>query len=333
MSPHSISCPPVGMGLIPHTMRDVAAWGGWRYEQRANKPTKVGIAPRTGRHASSTDPDAWATFDVAVAARERYRLDGLAFRIAPPFVGVDLDHCIDRETGTVAPWAAAIVALLGSYTEKSPSGTGLHIIARGALPPGRRRKGPVEMYDGGRYFTVTGDHLAGTSATVEERTDALHTLHGQTFGDERSVQGAAPHVWAIPDAPPRDLRERAARGRIRRETLGLLDSAGPDRYNSPSEADAALAAGLISAGLTADETLALLLDSPRGQDAARRKGERHAMDYWRRTVGHACDYVGPVVAHGGQRGRVMPTIARPSGVRLDPVARPAGVLLTREGSL
>ena len=40
-----------------------------------------------------------------------------------------------------------MLALLGSYTERSVSGRGVHVICRGALPDGARRRGPVEMYD------------------------------------------------------------------------------------------------------------------------------------------------------------------------------------------
>jgi hypothetical protein len=71
------------------------------------------------------------------------------------------------------------------------------------------------------------------------------------------------------------LRESAAGGRIRRATLALLDNTGAGDYDSPTEADAAIAAGLIDAGLTMDEALAMLLDSARGHDAIERKGERY----------------------------------------------------------
>jgi hypothetical protein len=89
-----------------------------------------------------------------------------------------------------------------------------------------------------------------------------------------------------------DLRERAARGRIRRATLDLLDLPGGAGYQSPSEADAALAAGLIHAGLTLGEAYMLMRDSPRGQDALLRKGERHGEDYLRRTVTRAGGFAG-----------------------------------------
>jgi len=132
---------------------------------------------------------------------------------------------------------------------------------------------------------------------------ALRTHYPWAERTTEATGTVTPHLWHVVDAPPRDLRERAARGRIRRDTLALLDTTGGDRYGSASEADAAIAAGLIGAGLTADEALALLVDSVRGQDAMRRKGEKHGEYYLRRTVEHAAGFVGPVIEtpHGRMR--------------------------------
>jgi len=48
------------------------------------------------------------------------------------------------------------VERLNSYTEKSPSGTGIHIFIKAKLPPGGRKKGDFECYESGRYLTMTG---------------------------------------------------------------------------------------------------------------------------------------------------------------------------------
>jgi len=115
---------------------------------------------------------------------------------------------------------------------------------------------------------------------------------------------ALPREWKVATSTLSDLREKAAQGRIRRVTLGLLDSTGGDGYESASEADAALAAGLIGAGLTEGEAFELFRASTRGADAYRRKGtERHAEYYLRLTIQNAATFVGPV-------------IERPDGLRL-----------------
>jgi len=99
-----------------------------------------------------------------------------------PFAGTDLDDCRDPETGEIQPWALDIVEDLDSYTEVSPSETGLKVFVRGELPPGRRRKRQIEMYDRGRFFTTTGYHLACTPTTVNERQTELTRLHRRVFG-------------------------------------------------------------------------------------------------------------------------------------------------------
>jgi hypothetical protein len=128
-----------------------------------------------------------------------------------------------------------------------------------------------------------------------------------------------------PTAPP-ELRERAGRGRIKRATLALLDSTGPAGYRSAPQADAAIAAGLIGAGLTGDEALSLLLHSVRGQDARERKGQRYGLTYWQHTVARAVELVEPVsIVHSS--ARVLATPARPRGVPLPAPQRPHGVPL------
>src|SRR5206468_7814503 len=106
----------------------------------------------------------------AVAAYEDGKADGVGIVLGDGLVGVDLDHCRDPETGAIAPWAQTVIATLDSYTEVSPSGTGLHVLLHGESAISGRRKGPIEMYADGRYFTVTGQHLAGTPTTIETRT-------------------------------------------------------------------------------------------------------------------------------------------------------------------
>lgn len=128
----------------------------------------------------------------------------------------------------------------------------------------------------------------------------------------------APRPRVMPTAAlDGNLREKARRGRIRRATLALLDTTGDAGYQSASEADAALAAGLASAGLTVDEAFALIRQSARGEDALRRKGDRHGTDYLWRTVARSAQFVGPVVQvapglrvrYGGQAGPRLPMMA------------------------
>ena len=324
---------------IPEELRSRKSWVCWRMEQREGqpKPTKVPYNFHSGRKASSTEPRDWGTFEDAalvlqcLGSSERSErigmcnvtsdshgaesserserigtcngaYDGLGFVFAQddPYTGIDLDGAYEAP-GCLYDWSDAIISSLGGYAERSPSGMGVHIIVRAKLASGgRRRRGAVEVYDRGRYFTMTGERMTGSSHVVpssQAAVDALVASLGDTPG-----RAAAP-VWQQAGASigGGNLLERARHGRIRRETLSLLDTRGPDRYGSASEADSALASGLASAGMTADEILCLIEQSTRGMDAYQRKGNSHGLYYFRRTVENAVRFVGPVVVIHGVR--------------------------------
>jgi primase-polymerase (primpol)-like protein len=142
---------------IPAELKALSQWVLWLAEPRNGRVSKVPCRA-DGRRASSTNPDGWTSFDEALNTCQArgYSGVGLVFREGGGIVGVDLDHVID-DAGNVEPWAARVVRAFNSYTEISVSGHGLHIICRGSIPDGKgHRRGQAEMYDRGRYFTVTG---------------------------------------------------------------------------------------------------------------------------------------------------------------------------------
>src|SRR5215207_8612094 len=133
-------------------IRDLRQWLCWRTEERGGKPTKVPYSPLTGEKASSTNPETWAGYEEAVAACKKYSYGGIGFVFTPEddLCGVDLDGCLDPQTREIEDWAQEIIDELDSYSEISPSGTGVHVLVRGTLPSGRNRKGRFEAYDRGR---------------------------------------------------------------------------------------------------------------------------------------------------------------------------------------
>lgn len=165
---------------IPRALRIVPSWVVWRYETRDGKRTKVPYSPHDGKNASSTDAATWGTFKEALAFhQDNDWTDGIGIVVTDEddFVGVDLDHCRDKATGAIEPWAQTIVDTLRSYTEITPSDEGLRVFVRGKLPPAGRKRNNVELYETGRYLTVTGRHLEGTPLTVERRADELLAVH------------------------------------------------------------------------------------------------------------------------------------------------------------
>jgi len=106
----------------------------------------------TGRNASSTNPATWSDF--ATVSQSNIG-DGVGFVLNGDGIAcIDLDHCLVY--GRPLPWAREILARCpDTYVEVSPSGTGLHIFGFAHVGKGRRSDG-VEVYDRGRYMTVTG---------------------------------------------------------------------------------------------------------------------------------------------------------------------------------
>lgn len=189
------------MSAIPQELKNQPQWICWRAEVRDGKKAKVPYEVKTGRKASVADPATWATFREAISA-QGYDGIGCVLTKDDPYTGIDLDHCFDPETGKLEPRSEKILTRLDSYAEKSPSGTGVHIWVKAKLPPGGRKKGQIELYDSGRYLTVTGDHLSGTPATIETRQTELETLHQEIFGRTKPVN--TPEIKA--DLSPNDWR-------------------------------------------------------------------------------------------------------------------------------
>jgi putative DNA primase/helicase len=229
--------------FIPEELRAVAQWVCWRVEIRNEKPTKIPVSPRTGGNASVTDPSTWGTFKQAVAAAlKRGERIGFVFAEVDPFSGVDLDGCRDPRTGSIAAWAMAIIRRINSYTEVSPSGTGVKIFIRGRLiGASGRRRGPVEIYSAKRFFCVTGQRIDDVSPHVEHRQRELDALVSQLWPPRPT--GERTRTTAPVSADDDELIRRACRAR-NGDAFERLWNGDWSAYSSQSEADAALCSHL-----------------------------------------------------------------------------------------
>src|ERR671910_1034403 len=238
-------------------LRDLRQWLCWRSEDRDGKPKKFPSSPATGKKADRTVPETWTGYQEAVKAcnEKGYGGIGFVFTSEDDLCGVDLDKCLDPETGEIEPWAWAIIEELNSYTEISPSGTGVHILVRAALPKGRNRKGRFEAYDRSRYFTVTGKHLVGTPQTIEGRQEELHSVVGRVFGEEDTKGHTKPVVAS--EQPDNGLSNddviQRALSASNGERFSRLWSGDVSGYSSHSEADLALC-GMLAFWIGGDAT-------------------------------------------------------------------------------
>ena len=183
---------------VPDKIRTIKSWICWREAMRDGKRTKIPTKPyRTSGsiNVDPTNPDHRREFDTAWKAFNDHRVgaDGLGFVFSDDItiVGIDLDKCRDSDTGEIEEWAQKIIDTVSSYTEISPSGTGVHILVGGELPPGGNRKGHVEMYDSDRYFTVTGAHVEGTPTEIRKCQDEINAVHLDFIQNGVSSDGQA----------------------------------------------------------------------------------------------------------------------------------------------
>jgi hypothetical protein len=133
-------------------LADAPRWVAWRLvwdRKRPNAPPrKIPYDPGTGSWARvPTDPKTYADRTAAEA-----RADALAVELlregrqlprpsagsgiglvlgqlddGPYLLGIDLDSCRDADTSTIAPWAEQIIDRFDTYSEISPSGTGVKL--------------------------------------------------------------------------------------------------------------------------------------------------------------------------------------------------------------
>ena len=176
---------PYSFENFPAELRNSKLWVTWRLEdsdkrQRCKSPLQA-ANPHKG--ASSTNPAHWASLEVAIKNQpqptEKYKSEphssGVGCVIADEYVGVDFDHVLDLGSGTIERWAHDLLAALPpTYTEITPSESGLHAWFKCPTKGEResKRGADLEVYVGGRYFTVTGWRFSNTPADIAEITEA-----------------------------------------------------------------------------------------------------------------------------------------------------------------
>ncbi len=216
---------------------------GCRWKKRPTSPTN-------GYPCDYTSPDNRWAFSDAVSGLGVAGNNALAFvpQKGDDFVFVDLDDCVD-ESGQIERWAEEVVATLASYTEWSPSRTGLHIICKGRTPARGTKGRQVEIYGFGQPMAVTGDILPGVSTSIEERQDAIDSLWGSIETKSLRKVPSSPIYQPTPRRhqriPDEEVLSRARAARNGEKFKRLYDEGDWRGYNSQSEADLALTSILL----------------------------------------------------------------------------------------
>lgn len=212
---------------IPAELKAVNNWVCWKGEDKIPKN------PHNGKNAQSNNPETWGSLDDAIKACDKYRFDGVGFEFSEPYFGVDLDHCLDN-----VDFCDEFVETLQSYTEISKSGAGLHIICKGTLPDGHRRKGGVEMYSHGRYFIFTGNVYNSKYMNVNECTESIKVLHSKYMPND--IPKIEPIRVTPVDMEDTEIIDKARNCKTGYAFTALYDGNWQGTYSSQSEADLAL---------------------------------------------------------------------------------------------
>lgn len=202
---------------IPPEIKDLQQWVGWKYIHRENapKPSKVPINPHTGEYAKSNDQSTWGTAIAAMQAVTRHNLDGIGVMFANGLAGIDIDSCVDSASGVVSEMALEIVDTVQSYTEYSPSGTGLHILFFGEIPAGERKNDTIglEMYENFRFFTFTGRQFERSYPFNSNCSSALARIHYKYLRKDKPEIKQGQGTAAPVDLDDQDLLDKAFAGR------------------------------------------------------------------------------------------------------------------------
>lgn len=232
------------MDLIPTELKQLPKWVCWKYKARPGKPkpAKLPIDCRSGNQIDITKCKLYS-YEEAVAYHEanpnKAKGIGFVFKADDPFTGIDLDNCRDTTTGVIKDWAQGIIARLDSYSEVSPSQSGVKIFVRAKLGIiSGTRKGNIEIYSDKRYFTVTGEKLPNSPSAVEDRQKELAQLYQDVFEDTKKESDVAAKWGAITlDDEEVIAKAMQASNGDKFARLWRGDTSG---YSSASEADLAL---------------------------------------------------------------------------------------------
>jgi hypothetical protein len=166
---------------------------------------------RTGEHASHSDPHTWSSYDATIEAHNAnaplkpnssvvtmHEARYIGVVCGKPWVFGDIDHCVENDIIT-DPVIAAWVEELNTYTEISPSGSGLRFVLHGEPPYAEgHRKDQIEIYSTKRWVTLTGNVLAGheeirraDEAEVRKIYERVKAGRSSKTGEGRTVADSA----------------------------------------------------------------------------------------------------------------------------------------------
>lgn len=184
---------------IPQELKALKRWVLWKTKtDEKERTTKIPIDTRNGYGAKVNDSSTWSSFDEALRMCDMRGCIGLGFVLGSGYFGIDLDnHADDKGVYPMTEeqfraFSEEFLTTMDSYSEISQSGKGIHIIAKGVLPRGRRKKGCVEMYDDVRFLAMTGDVYEDYDKLTEGTEKVIPLFNKYINNATKSNGGNAP---------------------------------------------------------------------------------------------------------------------------------------------
>lgn len=196
-----------GYNRVPAELRERDQWVCWDEQSGSKAPMNP---DGSGGYASVDDMATWGSFDESVETAEENGWGvGFVFSSADPYMAVDIDDCLDGQSDT-CDWLPSLEpAFSDAYVERSPSGTGLHVIAEQCRVPEWWRNQhdgdrEVAVFDEGKFFTFTGDAVESPSEELGSPDRFEDWLLGvwTEFNDELPEVSATESVGATGDEAP-----------------------------------------------------------------------------------------------------------------------------------
>jgi hypothetical protein len=160
--------------------------------------SKIPMQTSQKKGASSTDPLTWGRYEEAVQNVLNGVYDGIGYVFHNMnVVGIDIDCGFDTD-GFLSEVSIDIMRACRSYTERSRSGRGVHVLLKGKLPfKGKNNGNGVEIYESSRYFIVTGEKLIYD--TMIENQDAIDYVIERYFPEivkESETSGYSQRIYS-----------------------------------------------------------------------------------------------------------------------------------------
>ena len=301
---------------IPEEMKQFNQFVVWRYEElQGGKPTKIPYCPHSYGMASVTDYTTWGTFEQAMRAFNTGSFSGIGFVLTEndPYCFIDLDNPFEIDQNGNQKYSNAseimqrqikIHSAFESYSEKSPSGLGLHIICKASVPSGRR-KDAVEVYSSARYMTMTGEVF--NNSPIMERQEFISMLWAEMAGSTGYIKSAIDEPQKYTDEEIIQKAKDASNGA---KFNSLFIGEWNEFYVSQSEADFSLINMLAFYTQNRDQIKRIFLSSALGQRA---KAKR--LDYMAYMINKSFDRMLPPVDMTGLKMQMTEILEKKEPVK------------------